>query len=170
MLEVGQAGDTLCVLCPVPTQQEPAATPIMAVGRSPPGSPCLRAPGAPRRVRSGTLGWGAGRGRARVARERAGGGPRGRRDCGEGPGPPPHPPPAQPAHPKRRTRRQGLAVRPPRALPARRPAPTCRVRGGRRPLLGHYPLSSFGNLPSSYPRVSGRWPGDSERGCQARCG
>ena len=93
------------------------------------------------------------------------------REAGLRGGPWPTPlPPAPPAHRERRTGRQGLAVRPPRALPARRPAPTCRVRGGRRPLPGHYPLSSFGNLPSSYPRVSGSWPGDSERGCQARCG
>lgn len=79
MLEGGQAGDTLRFLSPMPTHQEPLATPIMAVVHTPPGSPSLRAPWSPPPVRSGALGWGAGRERARVPGDQWG--PGGRRDC-----------------------------------------------------------------------------------------
>lgn len=146
----GQAGDTLRLLSPMPTHQEPLATPIMAVGRFPPGSPRLGAPRSQPPVRFGALRWGAGRGRARGPGDQRG--PGGRRDWGEGPGPPPPSlcPPCPPPRSSRlggKNRRSSL-----RALPALRTAPTCRVLGGA-PSPDSCHFSSFGNLPPSSPRL-----------------
>lgn len=144
----GQAGDTLRFLSSMPTHQEPLATPIMAVGHAPPASPRLGAPWSPRPARSGALGWGAGRERARGPGGQRG--PGGRRDCGEGPGPPPS---ALPAHQELQTRRQK-----PAALPAR---PTCSARGsylwsprgtrGGRPLRGQRSFLLLRKPPAQLP-------------------
>lgn len=123
VLEGAQAGDRLCLPSPVPAHQEPAATPMMAVplptwqSRQP--RPGLRGRCALARL-AGVPAEGA-RGDAGT-----GGGPRGRRDWGEGAGPPP---PA-PCPRTRSSRPGGKSWRCPlRAPPARRAAPTCGVRG-----------------------------------------
>lgn len=110
MLEGGQAGDTRRLLSPVPTHQEPLATPIMAVGL-PTWQSSLRAPWSPRPVRSGALGGGAGRGRARGPGEALGT----RREAGLLGGPwaaPSRPLPNPPAHQELQTRRRELAAAP----------------------------------------------------------
>lgn len=102
MWEGGQAGDTLRLLSPVPTHQEPLATPIMAVGlptwQSQPPRTLVSAAGALRRA------WPGRRQRAREGGPGKGWGPEGRRDCWVGPGPPP------PAHQELQTTRREPAV------------------------------------------------------------
>lgn len=146
----GQPGDTLPLLSPMPTHQEPLATPIMAVGRFPPGGPGL---GAPRFLGRCALVHSAG-----VPAEGARGGlgtsrgPEGGGIGGEGPGPPP-PSLCPPCPPTRSSRLEGKKQRCSlRALPAPRTAPTCGVLGDA-PSVDTYPFSSFGNLQPSYPRL-----------------
>ena len=95
-------------------------------------------------------------------RELAGGGPRGRRDCGEGPGPP-LPPPALPACPPGALDEKARAGGVPRAL-SRLGAQLLPVEsGGGAPSPDTYPFSSFGNLSLSYPRVGQATLGSRDR-------
>lgn len=142
----GRAGDTPRFRSPMPTHQEPLATPIMAVGHAPPASPNPRAPWSPRRARSGALGWGAGRERARGPG--AGGA---RREAGSrgGPGPP-----LPPRPPTGSSRLGGKSPpRSPRALPAPHAGPTCGSQrcGGRAPLRGHRSFLLLGKPPVQLP-------------------
>lgn len=163
-MEGGQARDILCLLSPMPTHQEPVATPIMAVGRSPPGSPCLRAPGSRLPGRSGTLGWGAGRGRARGLGNRragdpAGGGIEGRALGG------PLPPPAPPRLPTKSVNLEGEGWRCTPAL-CRLGAWLLPVEFGGAPFRGHLSSPSETSRPATH--VSDRRPWDPGTGCQAR--
>lgn len=129
--------DTLCVLCPVPTQQESSPPRPSWLWAAPPGSPCLRAPGLRGGCALARLAGVPAEG-ARVARE-CGGGPHGGGDCGEGPGPPltPAPPslPTQSADQKTRA-----AVRPRARSASSAPSSSVESGEGGAPLLGHYPL------------------------------
>lgn len=142
VLEGAQAGDRLCLPSPVPAHQEPAATPMMAVplptwqSRQP--RPGLRGRCALARL-AGVPAEGA-RGDAGT-----GGGPRGRRDWGEGAGPPPARPPGAPD----REARAGGAPCALRLLGA----PLLPVESGGRPLPDASPFSSFGSLPPSCTRL-----------------
>lgn len=99
VLEGGQTGHILYLLSSMSTHPEPAATPIVAIGGSPPGSSSLSALVS---VRWGALGLGAGRGRAR----RPGDGRGTPREVGLGEGP--GPPPPAPCSPRPRARSSSL--------------------------------------------------------------
>lgn len=162
MLEGGQAGDTRRLPSPVPTHQEPLATPIMAVGlptwqsslRAPPG---LRGPCAPARL-AGAPAEGARGGPGKRW------GPGGRRDCWVGPGPPP-PAPCPTLPPTGSSRPGGESSR--RRLcsqPAGRTAPTCRVGE----LGAPPPRTLVFSSPSETTRLATR-VSDTRR-CDARTG
>lgn len=156
--EGGQAGDKLCLLNPMPTHHEPAATPALAMGRSPPVS--LSVPRSPRPVRSGALAWGC--------RQRAREGARGRagdtREAGLGGGPWSAPP--APCPPSRSSRLGGQSCGCPRRarLPPRT-APTCRVRGAPPPRT---PILSPPETSRLATRVSHRRRWDPGTGRRAR--
>lgn len=160
----GQAGDTLRFPSPMPTHQEPLATPIMAVGHAPPGSPSLGAPWSPRPVRSGALGWGAGRERARGPRGRLGA----RREAGlrGGPGAAPFRPARPPGAPDEEAKAGGAPcaryLLRTRILPVESAGDGGRAPPPRTPILSPPPKTS---RPAA--RVSDRWRWDPGTGRQA---
>lgn len=166
MWEGGQAGDTLRLLSPVPTHQEPLATPIMAVGlptwQSQPPRALVSAAGALRRA------WPGRRQRAREGGPGKGWGPEGRRDCWVGPGPPP-PALCPPLPPTRSSRRRGES---PRcrlcSQPAGRAAPTCRVGERGAPPARTLVFPSPSETSCLATRVSDRRRCDARTGRQAR--